>query len=187
MDFDRDRAADRRLAQGQVRQGARARRSQYRRAQRRPRLWRDSEIGGRSSSAISTPAPAEPGLYRTVTGAEALGIGLVAGAQLAGPNMFFGSYPITPARPILHHLSRLKEFGITTFQAEDEIAAICAAIGASYAGSPRAATTGAASRSWANRSPARTTRPRTVDVPWQTSRRAPSAIGSSSSSTTSSR
>jgi 2-oxoglutarate ferredoxin oxidoreductase subunit alpha len=80
------------------------------------------------------PVPAEPGLYRTVTGAESLAIGLVAGAQLAGLNMFFGSYPITPASPLLHHLSRLKEFGITTFQAEDEIAAACAAIGASYAG-----------------------------------------------------
>src|SRR5688572_16306164 len=80
------------------------------------------------------PAPAEPGLYRTVTGAEALAVGLVAGSQLAGLNMFFGSYPITPASPLLHHLARLKEFGITTFQAEDEIAAICAAIGASYAG-----------------------------------------------------
>jgi 2-oxoglutarate ferredoxin oxidoreductase subunit alpha len=79
-------------------------------------------------------APAEPGLYRTVTGAEALAIGLVAGAQLAGLKMFFGSYPITPASPLLHHLARLKEFGITTFQAEDEIAAICAALGASYAG-----------------------------------------------------
>ncbi len=80
------------------------------------------------------PAPAEPGLYRTVTGAEALALGLVAGCQLASIGMFFGSYPITPASPLLHHLSRLKEFGITTFQAEDEIAAICAAIGASYAG-----------------------------------------------------
>ncbi|MGI8610905.1 MAG: 2-oxoacid:acceptor oxidoreductase subunit alpha [Sphingomicrobium sp.] len=80
------------------------------------------------------PAPAEPGLYRTVTGAEALAIGLVAGAQLAGLEVFFGSYPITPASPLLHHLARLKEFGITTFQAEDEIAAICAALGASYAG-----------------------------------------------------
>ena len=80
------------------------------------------------------PAPAEPGLYRTVTGAEALALGLVAGCQLAGLTMFFGSYPITPASPLLHHLARLKEFGITTFQAEDEIAAICAAIGASYAG-----------------------------------------------------
>ncbi|MGI8704272.1 MAG: 2-oxoacid:acceptor oxidoreductase subunit alpha [Sphingomicrobium sp.] len=80
------------------------------------------------------PAPAEPGLYRTVTGAEALATGLVAGCKLAGLDMFFGSYPITPASPLLHHLARLKEFGITTFQAEDEIAAICAAIGASYAG-----------------------------------------------------
>ncbi|HET9458840.1 MAG TPA: 2-oxoacid:acceptor oxidoreductase subunit alpha [Sphingomicrobium sp.] len=80
------------------------------------------------------PAPAEPGLYRTVTGAEALALGLVAGCRLAGLDMFFGSYPITPASPLLHHLARLKEFGITTFQAEDEIAAICAAIGASYAG-----------------------------------------------------
>src|SRR6187551_3402974 len=79
-------------------------------------------------------APSEPGLYRTVTGAESLALGLVAGCQLAGVRMFFGSYPITPASPLLHHLARLKEFGITTFQAEDEIAAICAAIGASYAG-----------------------------------------------------
>lgn len=75
-----------------------------------------------------------PGLYRTVTGAEAISLGLVAGAQLAGLEMFFGGYPITPASAILHHLARLKEFGVTTFQAEDEIAAICSAIGASYAG-----------------------------------------------------
>ena len=80
------------------------------------------------------PAPAEPGLYRTVTGAESLALGLVAGCQLAGVKMFFGSYPITPASPLLHHLARLKEFGITTFQAEDEIAAAAAAVGASYAG-----------------------------------------------------
>jgi 2-oxoglutarate ferredoxin oxidoreductase subunit alpha len=81
------------------------------------------------------PAPAPEGLYRTVTGAEAISLGLVAGAQLAGLPMFFGGYPITPASAILHHLSRLKEFGVTTFQAEDEIAAIASAIGASYAGS----------------------------------------------------
>ena len=80
------------------------------------------------------PAPAEAGLYRTVTGAEAISDGLVAGAQLAGIKMFFGGYPITPASAILHHLSRLKEYGVTTFQAEDEIAAIASAIGASYAG-----------------------------------------------------
>jgi len=79
-------------------------------------------------------APAEPGLYRTVTGAESLALGLVAGCKLAGLKMFFGGYPITPASALLHHLSRLKEYGITTFQAEDEIAAICSAIGASYAG-----------------------------------------------------
>ncbi|HET9355639.1 MAG TPA: 2-oxoacid:acceptor oxidoreductase subunit alpha [Sphingomicrobium sp.] len=92
------------------------------------------ELGGQVHKTHIDAAPSEPGLYRTVTGAEALGLGLVAGAQLAGLKMFFGSYPITPASPILHSLSRLKEYGITTFQAEDEIAAICAAIGASYAG-----------------------------------------------------
>jgi 2-oxoglutarate ferredoxin oxidoreductase subunit alpha len=81
------------------------------------------------------PAPAPEGVYRTVTGAEAISLGLVAGAQLADLPMFFGGYPITPASAILHHLSRLKEFGVTTFQAEDEIAAIASAIGASYAGS----------------------------------------------------
>ncbi len=92
------------------------------------------EIGGQVHRRHLDAAPAEPGLYRTVTGAESLSVGLVAGAQLAGLKMFFGGYPITPASAILHHLTRLKEFGITTFQAEDEIAAICAAIGASYAG-----------------------------------------------------
>jgi 2-oxoglutarate ferredoxin oxidoreductase subunit alpha len=79
-------------------------------------------------------ASAEPGLYRTITGAESVSLGLVAGAELAGLKIFFGGYPITPASAILHHLSRLKEYGVTTFQAEDEIAAIASAIGASYAG-----------------------------------------------------
>ncbi len=92
------------------------------------------EIGGQVHQRHIDAAPAEPGLYRTVTGAESLSLGLIAGAQLAGLQMFFGGYPITPASAILHHLSRLKEYGITTFQAEDEIAAICSAIGASYAG-----------------------------------------------------
>jgi 2-oxoglutarate ferredoxin oxidoreductase subunit alpha len=94
-----------------------------------------AEIGGQIPQHHIDPAPAEPGLYRTVTGAEAISIGLVAGAQLAGLPMFFGGYPITPASAILHHLSRLKEYGVTTFQAEDEIAAIGSAIGASFAGS----------------------------------------------------
>ena len=90
---------------------------------------------GRMVGQLHVPAaPAEPGLYRTVTGAESIAYGLVAGAQLAGVPMFFGGYPITPASAILHHLSRLKEFGVTTFQAEDEIAAVASAIGASYAG-----------------------------------------------------
>ena len=92
------------------------------------------EIGGQVHRTHIDAAPAEPGLYRTVTGAESLALGLVAGAQLSGLKMFFGGYPITPASALLHHLSRLKEYGITTFQAEDEIAAIASAIGASYAG-----------------------------------------------------
>jgi 2-oxoglutarate ferredoxin oxidoreductase subunit alpha len=94
-----------------------------------------AELGGQVTQHHVAPAPVEPGLYRTVTGAEAISLGLVAGAKLAGLPMFFGGYPITPASAILHHLSRLKEYGVTTFQAEDEIAAIAAAIGASFAGS----------------------------------------------------
>lgn len=93
-----------------------------------------AEISGPLKQLHVDPAETEPGLYRTVTGAEAISLGLVAGAQLAELPMFFGGYPITPASAILHHLAKLKEFGVTTFQAEDEIAAICAAIGASYAG-----------------------------------------------------
>jgi 2-oxoglutarate ferredoxin oxidoreductase subunit alpha len=76
-----------------------------------------------------------PGEYRTVTGAEALTWGLVVGAKLVGLKMTFCSYPITPASSILHYLSNLMEYDVVTFQAEDEIAAICSAIGASYAGS----------------------------------------------------
>lgn len=93
-----------------------------------------AELAGPLKQLSVAPVPSDPGLYRTITGAEAVSLGLVAGAQLAGLPMFFGGYPITPASAILHHLARLKEFGVTTFQAEDEIAAICAAIGASYAG-----------------------------------------------------
>jgi 2-oxoglutarate ferredoxin oxidoreductase subunit alpha len=94
-----------------------------------------AEMGGQVTQHHIGAAPVEPGLYRTVTGAEAISLGLVAGAKLAGLPMFFGGYPITPASAILHHLSRLKEYGVTTFQAEDEIAAIAASIGASFAGS----------------------------------------------------
>ena len=76
-----------------------------------------------------------PGEYRTVTGAEALSWGLVAGAKLAGLKMTFCSYPITPASSLLHTLCNLMDYDVVTFQAEDEIAAVCTAIGASYAGS----------------------------------------------------
>jgi len=93
-----------------------------------------AEIAGPLRKLTLDPVPSAPGLYRTVTGAEAVSLGLVAGAQLAELPMFFGGYPITPASAILHNLVKMKEFGVTTFQAEDEIAAICAAIGASYAG-----------------------------------------------------
>ena len=76
----------------------------------------------------------EPGEYRTVNGNQALSWGLLAGSQLADLQLVLGSYPITPASPLLHTLSGLKEFGVVTFQAEDEIAAVCGAIGASFAG-----------------------------------------------------
>ncbi|MBM3974389.1 MAG: 2-oxoacid:acceptor oxidoreductase subunit alpha, partial [Planctomycetes bacterium] len=80
------------------------------------------------------PAPMKPGTYRNIMGNQALCLGLVAGAQKAGLQLFLGSYPITPASDILHQLSSYKHLGVVTFQAEDEIAAVCAAIGASYAG-----------------------------------------------------
>jgi 2-oxoglutarate ferredoxin oxidoreductase subunit alpha len=93
-----------------------------------------AEIAGPLKKLHLDPVPSAPGVYRTITGADAVSLGLVAGAQLAGLSIFFGGYPITPASAILHNLAKMKEFGVTTFQAEDEIAAICSAIGASYAG-----------------------------------------------------
>lgn len=80
------------------------------------------------------PAPLPKGTYRSITGNQGIALGLVAAAQKAGLDMFYGSYPITPASDILHELARHKNFGVKTFQAEDEIAAICSAIGASYGG-----------------------------------------------------
>ena len=81
------------------------------------------------------------GVYRNITGNLALSYGLVAAAQRTGLGMFLGTYPITPASDILHELSRHKRFGITTFQAEDEIAGIGAALGAAYGGSIGVTTT----------------------------------------------
>ena len=86
-------------------------------------------------SQVSLPKAAmEPGEYRSVTGAEALALGIAAAGELADRSVMFCSYPITPASPLLHRLTQLGELGVGTFQAEDEIAAICAAIGASYGG-----------------------------------------------------
>jgi len=81
------------------------------------------------------PAKISPGVYRNINGNPATAIGLIAAAKKSGLNLFLGSYPITPASDILHELSRHKNFGVRTFQAEDEIAAICSAIGASFGGS----------------------------------------------------
>jgi 2-oxoglutarate/2-oxoacid ferredoxin oxidoreductase subunit alpha len=83
---------------------------------------------------IVPPAKLAPGHYRNITGNEATALGFVAASKLAGRDLFYGSYPITPASDILHQLAGYKNFGVKTFQAEDEIAAIGAAIGASYGG-----------------------------------------------------
>lgn len=86
-------------------------------------------------------AKMEPGIYRSIMGNQALAYGLIAAAQQSGLPLFLGSYPITPASDILHELSRHKAFGVKTFQAEDEIAAITSAIGAAYGGSLGVTTT----------------------------------------------
>lgn len=75
-----------------------------------------------------------PGTYRNIMGNQALAWGLLAAAQRSGKEVFYASYPITPASDILHELARYKNFGVCTFQAEDEIAAVCSAIGAAYGG-----------------------------------------------------
>jgi 2-oxoglutarate ferredoxin oxidoreductase subunit alpha len=87
------------------------------------------------------PAKLEPGLYRNISGNAALALGFVAASQQSKTRLFLGSYPITPASDILHELAQYKDFGVMTFQAEDEIAAITAAIGAAYAGALGITTT----------------------------------------------
>ncbi len=94
---------------------------------------------GESTEAIGArfevkPAQLKPGLYRNITGNEAVALGVVAAAQKANLPLFYASYPITPASEILHNLSGYKNFNVKTFQAEDEIAAAGVAVGASYAG-----------------------------------------------------
>lgn len=76
-----------------------------------------------------------PGKYRNIMGNQAIALGLVAASKVSKKEMFYGTYPITPASDILHELTRFKNFGVRTFQAEDEIAAICASIGAAFGGS----------------------------------------------------
>jgi 2-oxoglutarate ferredoxin oxidoreductase subunit alpha len=86
-------------------------------------------------------AKMQPGVYRSIMGNQALSLGLVAASDKSGLSLFLGSYPITPASDILHDLSKHKAFGVRTFQAEDEIAAITSAIGASYGGALGVTTT----------------------------------------------
>ena len=87
------------------------------------------------------PAKLEPGTYRNISGNSALALGFVAAAAKSGLTLFQGSYPITPASDILHELSAFKEFGVITFQAEDEIAAMTSVIGAAYGGALAMTTT----------------------------------------------
>ena len=95
---------------------------------------------GETIEAIKTTyridrAEYETGVYRNIMGNHATAIGLVAAAQKSGLDLFFGGYPITPASDILHYLSNYKNFGVKTFQAEDEIAGVCSVIGSAFAGS----------------------------------------------------
>jgi 2-oxoglutarate ferredoxin oxidoreductase subunit alpha len=92
-------------------------------------------------SYVIPEAKIAPGKYKNITGNEGVALGLLAAMQLTGLDMFLGTYPITPATDILHHLSKYKHLGVKTFQAEDEIAGICSAIGAAYAGGLAVTTT----------------------------------------------
>ncbi|MGC2391224.1 MAG: 2-oxoacid:acceptor oxidoreductase family protein, partial [Candidatus Acidiferrum sp.] len=87
------------------------------------------------------PAQLAPGFYRNLSGNQALALGFVTASQKSGLRLFQGSYPITPASDILHELSQYKDFGVMTFQAEDEIAAITSSLGAAYAGALAITTT----------------------------------------------
>lgn len=98
--------------------------------------WNYGETTEDFASTYQVSAAELPeGTYRNVMGNQALAWGLISAAKLSGKELFLGSYPITPASDILHELSRHKNFGVRTFQAEDEIAAVCSAIGAAFGGS----------------------------------------------------
>jgi len=94
-----------------------------------------------SSASTILPADMEPGLYKNIMGNEATAWGFLAAAEKSGKELFLGSYPITPASDILHEISKYKHFGAKAFQAEDEIAGITSAIGASFAGDLAITTT----------------------------------------------
>ena len=98
--------------------------------------WHYGETTEDFASTYQVPAAElAPGTYNNVMGNQALAWGLIAAARISGKELFLGSYPITPASDILHELSKHKHFGVRTFQAEDEIAAICSAVGAAFGGS----------------------------------------------------
>jgi 2-oxoglutarate ferredoxin oxidoreductase subunit alpha len=98
--------------------------------------WNYGETTENFASTYSVPAAElEPGVYKNVMGNQALAWGLITAAELSGKELFLGSYPITPASDILHELAKHKNFGVRTFQAEDEIAAVCSAVGAALGGS----------------------------------------------------
>ncbi len=98
--------------------------------------WNYGETTEDFVSTYQVPAAElAPGTYRNIMGNQALAWGLITAAKLSGKELFLGSYPITPASDILHELSKHKNFGVRTFQAEDEIAAVCATIGAAFGGS----------------------------------------------------
>ena len=129
-------AADRghdRLPREEVREAAGDRRGEHARVQGRLRVRRDEPRASRPSTRWR-PAKLPPGTYRNITGNQALALGLVAASVQSKLPLFLSAYPITPASDILHDLARHKNFGIRTFQAEDEIAAAGAALGASFGG-----------------------------------------------------
>ncbi len=98
--------------------------------------WNYGETTENFASTYSVPAAElEPGVYKNVMGNQALAWGLITAAELSDKELFLGSYPITPASDILHELAKHKNFGVRTFQAEDEIAAVCSAVGAALGGS----------------------------------------------------
>lgn len=94
-----------------------------------------------ANTYVVQKAKMEPGTYRSIMGNQGIAMGLIAASVKSGLPLFLGTYPITPASDILHELSRHKNFGVRTFQAEDEIAGICSAIGASYGGALGVTTT----------------------------------------------